>query len=363
MPVSTQIFTNNASALLAAGINSVATSIQVESGYGALFPSPGANQHAILALEDAAGHIEYVKCTGRSTDVLTVVRAQEGSTALNWLTGDRIEVRLTRGTLERMIQVEGGHVKGNYTFDDAITFAAAAALASGSTIAGSTVWHAGNDGIGSGLDADTLQGLLPGSGTTYEAGKLVRYSASGHVFANHFSQASTDAENPALTAGFTQVMVTLGGGDNFFRKCTLSYFVTQMQGLISIDGASQVTGTVPTATAATTATTATKLATSGGAAPVYGVRAWGTFDAAASGTFGNCTVVRSAQGVFDVTYTAGAGTGQSINVTVMNHSSIGVLKAFLDEATPITGSGFRILVVDSTDSLVDPERCDFQAVW
>ena len=36
-----------------------------------------------------------------------------------------------------------------------------AALGANSTIAGSTIWHAGNDGAGSGLDAGLLGGVMP----------------------------------------------------------------------------------------------------------------------------------------------------------------------------------------------------------
>ena len=38
---------------------------------------------------------------------------------------------------------------------------ALAELQTGSTVNGNTIWHAGNDGSGSGLDADTVKGYTP----------------------------------------------------------------------------------------------------------------------------------------------------------------------------------------------------------
>jgi len=90
--------TNNANATLAAGINSSATSITLTSGQGARFPTLGASDYFYATLVDTSNNLEIVKCTARSTDVLTVVRAQESTTARAYSTGDRIEIRLTAQT-------------------------------------------------------------------------------------------------------------------------------------------------------------------------------------------------------------------------------------------------------------------------
>jgi hypothetical protein len=89
---------NNAFATLAAGINSSATSITVTSGQGARFPSLTASDYFYATLVDTSNNLEIVKCTARSTDVLTVVRGQESTTARAYSTGDRIEIRLTAQT-------------------------------------------------------------------------------------------------------------------------------------------------------------------------------------------------------------------------------------------------------------------------
>lgn len=90
--------TNNAFATLATGINSSATSITLTTGQGARFPTLAGGDYFYATLIDTSNNLEIVKCTARSTDVLTVVRAQETTTARAYNTGDRIEIRITAAT-------------------------------------------------------------------------------------------------------------------------------------------------------------------------------------------------------------------------------------------------------------------------
>ena len=89
------LFTNNAFSTLASGISDSATSITVASGNGALFPNPTSGDYFYATLIDTSNNLEIVQCTARSTDVLTVVRARESTTARAYSAGDRIELRLT----------------------------------------------------------------------------------------------------------------------------------------------------------------------------------------------------------------------------------------------------------------------------
>jgi microcystin-dependent protein len=91
---------NNAFATLAAGISDSATSITVASGQGARFPVLGAGDYFYATLINTSNQLEIVKCTARSADVLTVVRAQEATTARAYDVGDRIEIRITAATFE-----------------------------------------------------------------------------------------------------------------------------------------------------------------------------------------------------------------------------------------------------------------------
>ncbi len=96
-------FANNAHSTLASGINTSATSITVASGHGARFPSLAGSEFFFATLIDSSNNLEIVKATARSTDVLTVTRAQESTTARSFSSGDRIELRITAAGLGELI--------------------------------------------------------------------------------------------------------------------------------------------------------------------------------------------------------------------------------------------------------------------
>jgi hypothetical protein len=109
---------NNAFGTLASGINSSATSITLTTGQGARFPTLSAGDYFYATLIDTSNNLEIVKCTARSTDVLTVARAQENTTARSYSTGDRIEIRLTAATFLDAVNGQDGD-KGDITVSDA----------------------------------------------------------------------------------------------------------------------------------------------------------------------------------------------------------------------------------------------------
>jgi len=87
--------TNNAFGTLNASINSSATTIVLVAGQGARFPTLSAGDYFYATLIDTSNNLEIVKCTARSTDTLTVVRAQDSTTARAYATNDRFELRPT----------------------------------------------------------------------------------------------------------------------------------------------------------------------------------------------------------------------------------------------------------------------------
>ena len=106
-------FSNDASSILAGTINNSATVVQVSTGEGALFPTLTGTEYFIISVEDTGGNIEYMKCTGRTGDNLTVVRAQEGSTAIGFTANlARVELRPTAGTDAAMYQKDGDTLSG-----------------------------------------------------------------------------------------------------------------------------------------------------------------------------------------------------------------------------------------------------------
>lgn len=102
------IYGNNSSSTMASGITNVQTTVTVQPGQGALFPAPSAGQQLAVTFEDVAGVIEVAYCTGITGDVLTVVRGQEGTTAVAFASGSRVEGRLTKGMLQQLLQKTGG---------------------------------------------------------------------------------------------------------------------------------------------------------------------------------------------------------------------------------------------------------------
>jgi len=92
-------WTNNATTTIASGISNSDTTITVAGGTGALFPTLGVGDRFYATLNDSSNNIEIVEVTARSGDVMTVVRGQDGTTALSWVGGDKFELRPTAAGL------------------------------------------------------------------------------------------------------------------------------------------------------------------------------------------------------------------------------------------------------------------------
>jgi len=190
-------FDNNASGTLsveAAGATPGPedTTLVLQAGEGALFPpvTTASGDFFYCTLEDTSGNIEIVQCTDVSTDTLTVARAQENTTSQTFAVGSKVELRMTAATMAEFIQRTGGtmtgtlDVNGNDIQDAVLTSTGAGeikglplrgadggtanqlqvpsgggAVTIGTTGALYEIWHEGNDGAGSGLDADTLDTL------------------------------------------------------------------------------------------------------------------------------------------------------------------------------------------------------------
>ena len=101
----TVLFSNNASTTLSANANDSATSITVTDG--SVFPTPSDGDYFYVTLESYSDTIvkEICKCTERNGDTLTVVRAQDGTTANAFSDGDKAELRLTAGGLNDFFSV------------------------------------------------------------------------------------------------------------------------------------------------------------------------------------------------------------------------------------------------------------------
>lgn len=96
------LFTNNATSRLYAAIAAGDTSIRVEAGQGAKFPQPagdGSNFFFVTLEDRRSGQVEICRCTGRSGDIMNVVRAAEGTAPQAFALGATVSNRFTAGTL------------------------------------------------------------------------------------------------------------------------------------------------------------------------------------------------------------------------------------------------------------------------
>ena len=96
-----QIFKNNTWGQLASQLTAGATTATLTAGHN--FTDPGTDWY-LATLIGVTGTTEtsweIVKVTDVSTNTLTIVRAQEGTTDATWPAGTRIELRLTAGATE-----------------------------------------------------------------------------------------------------------------------------------------------------------------------------------------------------------------------------------------------------------------------
>lgn len=154
-------YVNNYDSTLASGISNTATTLPLVAGGGTPLAGIGAGNYFIATIVAAANPntFEIIHITAVSGDNLTIVRGQEGTTALNWSSADLVQIRVTAGGLATFItgayvltfvgrsgavvavntdyaafypQFSTNNVfTGNNTFNGTVTVAAAKAFATG----------------------------------------------------------------------------------------------------------------------------------------------------------------------------------------------------------------------------------------
>ncbi len=100
----TILWENNATSALDAGINAGALSMTVTAGHGDRFPAVETPHYFMVTLVDTSGNREIVKVTQRTltSNTMTIVRAQEGTSALPFEAGDIVELRITKNALDHL---------------------------------------------------------------------------------------------------------------------------------------------------------------------------------------------------------------------------------------------------------------------
>ena len=119
-----QLFKNNAATLLTNSPGTGGTTLTVTAGTGNEFPaieSAGADYFLITVYKIVDGieaNHEVMKVTVRASgtpDSMTVVRAQEGTAAVAFVPGDRVELRITKGTMEALETAAQAHAATSKT--------------------------------------------------------------------------------------------------------------------------------------------------------------------------------------------------------------------------------------------------------
>lgn len=184
-----QLLRNNASSTLAAAAAAAALTVQLAPGDGARFPNPQNGDDFLVTLFQRVGateqNWEIVLCTARAGDVLTIVRAQEGTIAFPFNPGDFVEMRLTAGAV---LPVRSGALTGP------LNEAAIVPMASGSSMAigiagGNTIVVSGSaaintfDSVGSGA-IRRMKFATGGAVVTHNAAAL-RCVAGGSIITEH----------------------------------------------------------------------------------------------------------------------------------------------------------------------------------
>ena len=133
-------------------------------------------------------------------------------------TSDTTWLRINQNTAKniytpRYIRADGGFFVDGATYG--INGTGVLVSNTGATIGGNTAWHAGNDGSGSGLDADTLDGenLVDNAAT---ANTVAGRNGSGDIFARLIRQ--TYANQSTISGGL--VFRVNNSTDNYLRVCS-----------------------------------------------------------------------------------------------------------------------------------------------
>src|SRR5437879_1711620 len=86
---------NNAWGTLGVDAAATDTSITLSTGSVARFPTLSGSDYLWVTLSNASNVLEVIKVTAITGNVMTIVRAQDGTTAHAYLTGDRVDLRPT----------------------------------------------------------------------------------------------------------------------------------------------------------------------------------------------------------------------------------------------------------------------------
>lgn len=182
-----QLFDNNATTVVGAQLLVAGTTLTVATGEGVKFSPVVGNETMVLTLENSGGDIEIVLVTAHTAaaDTFTITRAQEGTTAIQWEIGEKVEQRITAGFMN------DGVVKVDNTFTTTLGFKAlniqSGPTASINAATGSNAVAIGYNAlassaetiaIGRGVEASSSNAVAMGDGATASGSDSVSIGGS-----------------------------------------------------------------------------------------------------------------------------------------------------------------------------------------
>lgn len=211
-----QLFSNNATTTLNGAITNVATSITVTDG--TVFTAPTGTEYELATIDDGV-NIEIVKITARTTNVLTVVRGQEGTSGTAFGDGVDITGRVTATSLSRFVQNDiGGNARGDNTVNIQPSRAVATEVASGTDgiAIGKNTTASGSDSTAIGVDAEatTLNSVALGDSASVTGGNngiaIGNGSSSSDVNCIAIGNAASASEAQGIAIGDTASVSGIG---------------------------------------------------------------------------------------------------------------------------------------------------------
>ena len=211
-----QLFANNADSSLNGALAPDTAVLVLKAGEGDKFPSPTNGDFFLVTLFQRVGtaelNHEIVKCTSRVDDVLTVTRAQEGTSAKNFPNGACVELRVTAGTLNNKVEKVEGKSLSTEDFTTAEK-TKLGGIASGATANSSDAFlknranHTGTQAI------ETIEGLDSVLGTKVSDapsdGKT--YGRKDAAWAEAVTPAGTQTLTNKTLTGYTETVYNLTG--------------------------------------------------------------------------------------------------------------------------------------------------------
>jgi hypothetical protein len=242
---------NNATSYLAGTLTAVATSLTVSSGTGTIFPTLSGSDVFYVTLTNTSNQNEIVKVTAKATDTFTIVRAQDGTSALAFAIGDKVELRVIKVVFD-----DKASLTNDQTFSGANVFSGSSTTdlvritqtgtgnsfvvedstnpdttpfvinASGSVVRGYTSSVASASHTGSGATPSIQNHGLSVSGSSYGAFTWVA-SSNGPNFIFSKSRGATAGTNAVVSDGDLMGGITFAGddGDAFITGATITGLV------------------------------------------------------------------------------------------------------------------------------------------